>query len=419
MMAYLNFKNIVNALIVVVLSSMFFEDGLYFFVNYWGITLNSISMAALFLVMIAGLCVRENKFRIESESSFLFLVIYIYWTYSVFNSIYSLSFEDALFSIVKNFWYLVFFTIMFLYFQEFDRGRVKRLLNVSGFVSFWALIYFMCHQAFTGEMLRPEGYVGKFTLSPFLDYNMYVLMLCFSLIAMFFDLDKTRFKVFLYFCLVLLVLLVAIVVGSRRSIVFYVPLIVLFSLSFLRVQNFLLIMIVGFFASASLLVLLHNSNYLESSMMEGVSERVDRALSVFDSGSNTSGTRITRWNDAVEILSGADFFQLVIGLGQRSFYAFPEYIRYDGGKDYPHNFILTAFFEGGIVKVFLIVFLISIYCVLAFQLPRRFSGYLLTFMGLWFLTALISGEEFFMSKQIYIPFVFLAIFYLHRRDGRV
>jgi O-antigen ligase len=213
--------------------------------------------------------------------------------------------------------------------------------------------------------------------------------------------------------------MIAIIVGSRRSIVFYVPLVVLFSLSFLRARNFVFIMLVGLVLSASLLAFLYNSDFSGDSKVENVNQRIERALSVFDSDSDTSGTRLTRWHDAIEILSGSDLFQVAFGLGQRSFYAFPEYVREDGGKDYPHNFILTAFFEGGIIKVLLVFFLIFIYYFLAFKLPRPFSVYFCVFMGLWILTALISGEEFFMSKQIYIPFVLLALFSLCRRDGRI
>lgn len=283
-------------------------------------------------------------------------------------------------------------------------------MNYSGGISITILFFFTLYQAYIGELIRPEGFVGKFTISPFHDYNMYILMLSFSLIMLFFDLNTTRTKIFLFYLFIFILFVIAIFVGSRRSIVLYLPMLLLFSLSFHKSKNFLKFSFLALLLFSSTVYLIIDIDLTGDVKIQNIQDRVDRGLSVFDRDSETTGTRVERWKSAVDIMHEKNSYNLFIGLGQRSFYSYPEYIRPDGGKDYPHNFVLTALFEGGVLKLISLLMILFVLFILSFSLHKKIRWFFISFILLWLITVSISGEEFFMSKQIYLLFALLAVY---------
>ena len=361
-------------------------------------------------LLMKGKYLKREKILYNKNAFILFSFILIYWILSSFNTFYSESVDDAFFSLKKNGWYLLFFSFLYFFLQNKDPIYIKKVVNYSGLISIALLVFFLCYQTYTGELIRPEGFVGKFTISPFYDYNMYILMLSLSLIMLFFDLNTTRIKIFSFYLFLAILLVIAIYVGSRRSIVLYVPILFLFPLSFLKGKNFLKMSFLGLLLVSSIAYLVINLKLTGDIKIQKIEDRADRALSVLDRESNTTESRIVRWKSALDIMQRKNSYDLLIGLGQRSFYSYPEYIRVDGGKDYPHNFALSAFFEGGVLKLISLLMIVFLFVILNFSLQKKIRWFFNSFILLWLVTVSISGEEFFMSKQIYFLFVLLAIY---------
>ncbi|MCR4420957.1 MAG: hypothetical protein NUV32_00600 [Exilispira sp.] len=134
--------------------------------------------------------------------------------------------------------------------------------------------------------------------------------------------------------------------------------------------------------------------------------KINRILSSFSGQREIYSERFIRWYKAINIIKKFNFSQIIIGLGTRSYYSLNEFIRPDGSRDYPHNFILSAFIEGGLLKTILIL-IISFYSIKylikktkIIDEKKRIMLLLLYFI--WLIQVFISGDEFFNSKQIYL-----------------
>jgi O-antigen ligase len=139
----------------------------------------------------------------------------------------------------------------------------------------------------------------------------------------------------------------------------------------------------------------------------------------FDSTKNISevnlqpGSRYNRYNYAFQLINEYPILNLLIGKGSNYLQMFGQ--KFGGsGTDYPHNFILTAILQSGLIGALFVIGYIC-YCLflylkhLIFKETRFYFLIMLTSSFYWF----VSGNSIFSSK-IYIFFALLMPLAIYR-----
>lgn len=374
---------------------MLFEQGLSFFYTKLGISLSSISS----LLLIVSSCFYFNIKYLRGLILVFFSILFLYWTYSLINCIYSSSILDGLFSVIQGFYNILITIALFIIINKSKRN-IDKIMNFSGLSSFIILLFFTFYQQYTGELIRLDNFVGKFSFSPYEDYNMFVLMLYFSILFAFYN-KKVNFKYFLLFItMIIITLTLAFLVGSRRSIVLYTPVLLFFILGNVSKGKILFLLII---LPIFILLLIQSLNkvIIVDKNYQGIESYINRSLNFFTDSSSATDSRVIRWMHVIDKFEKEKNLYLLIGFGQRSFFSDTNFIRHDGSKDNPHNFLLTAFYEGGFPKVFLICSLLLILFISIRNNNKKLRSFYISYILIFLITVSMSGSEFFTSKHIY------------------
>lgn len=381
---------------------MLFEQGLSYFSSEYGITLSSIS--SFIIIIVSLIYFNKNIFRFPF---FLFLiVIIIYWTYSLFNCLYSNSMYDGIYSVIQGFYYILL-TVSLYILINLSKQKITTIIRFSGISSFLILLYFTFYQQYTGKLIRSPDFVGKFSFSPFEDYNMFILMLFFSVLFTFYDKKVNLKSLFLFLSMVLITITLAFLVGSRRSIVLYTPIVLLYLFKNIsRTKLFISVLIIPVFFI--LLISTLNKVNINDKNYKSLETYINRSLSFFTDTSSATDSRTERWSHVTNKFENSNLMFFVTGFGQRSFFHDRNFIRSDGSKDNPHNFLLTALYEGGLPKVFIICVLLFILLIYLNESKLKIKIFYIIFILLYLITVSMSGSEFFTSKHIYFYFALIA-----------
>jgi len=184
------------------------------------------------------------------------------------------------------------------------------------------------------------------------------------------------------------------------------------------------VFILGVLSTIVLIGVLHLSNsevttetffgHLDRLAFIDVNKRISRGLGFF-TGYYAETDRMERWRKASNIAGEYSVAELFWGRGTRSYFCEPEFTRSDGRRDSPHNFLFSALLEGGVIKLVVLLFFMAIWLRHIFLLTREsniwIGNFLMVSNCLWIVTVLISGEEFFYSKQFLLIFVVYAVFW--------
>lgn len=439
------FRHWLSFLLVGVWSSAIFEIGLPFFVDRLGF-----SLFMLFGVLFLGsglffiMVVKRGKLpgRLFFQNHKLLLLLYtLYWLIAWFGVLYSPDAARGLLATVQYTWYTVLALLTVLVLFHFSVEERSALFLLIGLSSFLILLYFSAVALKMGvPVSRLAGEEGKFSLSVFRDYNVFTYSLMLSVLLVFLSTKDTYrrvsiAKLFLYMALMLYVTVLGVISGSRRSSTLYGPIAALtpFLLLWTRsLRRFVRATVLSVVVVAMLAVIALNLFSLESApetiftnlddwALTDLNKRVSRGLGFLTGSYSDMSTRTTRWEAAWGIAGGYSVAELLIGRGTRSYLATPEFTRPDGGTDSPHNFLLAALLEGGILKLFVVVSFVVVWLLHVLMMYRGGGFWLMNFLAvsslLWIVSVLISGQEFFNSKQFLLILVVYAAFWRTGRRG--
>jgi O-antigen ligase len=201
--------------------------------------------------------------------------------------------------------------------------------------------------------------------SAFSDYNIFMLSLLTSIFIILSNIKKDKSFLSFYIFNIIIIFLFGFLSGSRRSMIYLLFYILVFS-KFTKIKQKKVVLAL-FLATLSIFIILIvfiDFNIIIKTNPEKASNayfsKINRILSSYSGEREIYSERFDRWNKAMNVIKKFSFCQIIIGLGTRSYYSLEEFIRPGGSHDYPHNFILSAFIEGGIIKTILVL-IISLY----------------------------------------------------------
>jgi len=421
------FKIWFGCLIVTLWSSALFEGGLNFFVERMGITVFRLS-GILFLTSSSLFLLGKAKLFGYSflKNHRLLLLLYAgYWLIAGAGVLYSPVAEFGLFAVVEYCWYtaLALLTILILY--HFSIEQRKLLFLLIGLFSLLILTWFSRSIVTTGvDPVARE----KFSISVFRDYNVFTRSLILSGLLILLGTKDTyssvpKVKLFSYIALILLVIGMGVLAGSRRSVALYGP-IAMFTPSFLlwiRSRRRFIRAVVSATVISTLMVVVLGGNInqevisgtvysnLDEAALQRANKRMDRVLRFF-TGEARIDSRLWRWEAAWDIAGEYSSSEILVGRGTRSFYNESKL-----SHTYPHNFLLSALLEGGVLKLLVLVALIVVWMCHVLLTCRGHSFWLANFLlasnVLWLVSVSISGEEFFGGKQFMLLVIVYATFW--------
>lgn len=432
----MDYKRIVNILIIGVWSSLIFEIGLSYFIDKFGVTLFNMLTVLLILFFVFGVLTKRLSLIIEINKiiKIIFIVYAFYWLFSTIGLLYTPEKSVAFKEVLQYIEYTLILLITVIFFNNISYDHMVRTLKSIGWVSLTVLISLTVFTLSTGVALNSLSEKNRFSISPFDDYNVFVYSLILSSLLIFLDKNSNIREVLKYTSIMLLIILIGVMAGSRRTITLYGPISLMLPVLMLWINKeymkvfkvilpLSLFMIIGFNVITNVnITTISNFFKLPMQATLDIEQRLDRGLSFIEEADIDSTTRTNRWEDSMNLISNYDIKELVIGRGTRSYFAEDEFIRSGGGKDSPHNFLLSAFIEGGIIKTLLILLFITLFTFnIIFVLKKRkfwTSVFLIVAFSTWILTTLISGLEFFYSKQFILIFLVNYFAYMERGDSR-
>jgi hypothetical protein len=433
------FKVLLAFLLIGLWSSAIFEIGFAHFVKRFGLSLYRL-FGILFLGSSLFYAVVVKKGSLSGRSFFqdhkvLFLLYILYWLITYFGVLYSPVAERGLLISLRYSWYtaLALFTVFVIF--DFSANQRKLLFLLIGVLSLLILSYFSSTTLITGvpvNILAEQE--GRFTLSVFSDYNVFTYSLILSICLVFIGTrdaysNISILKLLLYVVFLLCVMAVGVASGSRRSIMLYGPIAIMtpfFLLGLRSVRRFAWAGIFSIltFGFLTLFVLsLANPEIigetllgnLEERALTDLNKRVARGFGFLTGYHRDISTRTHRWDKALNVADEYSLKELLVGRGTRSYFAEPEFVRPDGSRDSPHNFVLAALLEGGVLKLFFLLLFITVWLRHIFLTCLHssfwFANFLIVSNLLWMTSVLISGTEFFYSKQFLLIFVVYATFW--------
>lgn len=428
-------------LICGVWSSSLFEVGLGFFIERLGVSLFVLFGVLLFGGFAMYLAAGGSTYgvRFYRAHSLPLLLYGLYWLVSWAGVLYSGDLHSGLLATAQYTWYtaLAFATIS-LWGLYSIRQRTM-IVTAIGLVSLAVLLGFSLYPIVTGGFRVSSAQTERFTVSVFRDYNVFTLSLLFSAAVLLMGWKAEQrlprlADTSVYIGLVVLCVLLGILAGSRRSIVLYgpvalfVPMFALLRtrwrrlLLFLPLLALLLVPVVALVRNPELITRIQAPG-LDDSAVTVTLNRMQRALQLFESGALDTSTRTLRWEEAVSIAQEYGPLEVLVGRGTRAFYAEPEFIRWGGGKDHPHNFALAALLEGGVIKLALILAFLfawyrTIWRVSRSHLSFWFVNFVLSANLIYLISVTISSEEFFGSRHFLTIVVLYAAFWQLRQAPR-
>lgn len=428
-------NKIINILIIGVWSSLIFEIGLSYFIDNLGVTLFNIFTALLFIVFTFSLLTKKIRLEIKVNKVMkrIFLIYIIYWIVSAIGLLYTPEKLTAFKDVLSYMEYTVILFITIIYFNNVSYKENVFTIRVIGWLSFLTLLFLTLFTLSTGTALNSLSEKNRFSISPFDDYNVFVYSLILSVLLIFINRKSKEKEILKYSVLMLLIILVGVLSGSRRSITMYGPisLLIPFILLWLKgryvsvlkiVIPLSIVIIIGFNLIANInIVAINNFFNLPMQAALDLEQRFDRGTSFVKNTEIDTSSRSGRWKDSTELIYKFNLKEVLIGKGTRSYFAEDVFIREGGGKDSPHNFLLSAFIEGGILKTTLIVLFIIIFILNIIYVNKIgdfwTSVFLIVAFSTWVLTTLISGLEFFYSKQFILILLVNYFAYMERSES--
>ncbi len=149
---------------------------------------------------------------------------------------------------------------------------------------------------------------------------------------------------------------------------------------------------------------------LDDTALQYAANRMERGVGFLTGERADITSRLWRWEAAWDVMGEFSWPELLVGRGTRSFESESK-LQYT----YPHNFLLSALLEGGVLKLLVLVAFVVVWMrhVLRACCGSSFwwANFLLVSNGLWLATVTISSAEFFSSKQFLLIFVVYAAFW--------
>jgi len=432
------YRAILSFIIIGVWSSAIFEIGFTYFIEKLGFSLFRLFGALLICSSVFYiLVIRKGKLpgRLFFRNHKVLIFLYIaYWLIAWFGILYSSNADIGLLISLQYFWYtlLALLTIFVLF--DFSVEKRMLLFFLTGLLSLLIMSYFSTTAFISGvpvSVLAEQK--GRFSLSLFHDYNVFTYSLLLGILLIFIY-AKNNYsnvsvqKLFFYVALIVGVMILGVTSGSRRTIMIYCPVAVITPFFLLGLRS-LGRFVKSIVFSATIFILLTisalywiNPEAVTDTTLErlgsrgyvDIVKRINRGLG-FITGYYDDTARIIRWERAWHLAGEYSLGELLIGRGTRSYFAEPDFIRPDGSRDSPHNFLLSALLEGGVLKLFVLVLFVTVWLYHLLLICRDSSFWLANFLIvsniLWIISALISGSEFFYSKQFLLIFIVYAVFW--------
>ncbi len=427
------------AVLVLVWSSAVFENGLSVFAQQLGVSVFMACSLALLVMFCGGVVMgwlRLVPIPFFREHPGLFATYALYWAVSLLGVLLTppAALDTGLVATTQFLWYSAIAGISLVILHHLTPGQRRTVWVVTGALILAVLLAASVVAVVTGvAVVATLANAGTFSVSAYGDYNMFTLSLLFGVLLLFAESggrDDSRWKVTGYVLMVGIAVLLGAMGGSRRSLLLYGPtsLLMLFLLELRRSPR----AVIG--AVGVLLIVAGGAGWLLSggaslrrrvlpeAAERATEQRLERSVGFFTGEHSDVTSRTDRWAEAVEVLRQYSIVELLVGRGTRSYMAAPEFRHWDGSTDKPHNFLLTAFLEGGLVKALVLAAFIGLWWYHVLRAGHHLSPWrhnlLITASLLWMLTVTISGEEFFVSRQFLLLPVVWASWPSGEDDGR-
>lgn len=424
----INYKNIVLVTLIGVWSTLIFEIGLSFFIEKLGYSLFNIFVSLLILLFIWGVLTYKITIEVKYNQyiKILFILYALYWGFSLIGVIYSSEISVGFMDVLQYIYYSFILFVTIVFFNNLDFKYFKKMLQIVGIISLLVLCFFTYYSLSSGVAINSLNERNRFSISPFDDYNVFVYSMLLALGLIFINKKLSTKTLMLYLILCIIIIIIGVISGSRRALILYGPITLIVPCILILLKNNIRMYLKAIFPILFIVTIIYvvitNLNIykigeyfqLNQQAMYDLQQKFERGIGFYTGYYSDTSSRTDRWDKAVEIIENSNMVELVIGKGTRSFFSESVFIRQNGGKDSPHNFILSSFIEGGIIKVSLIfLFIISFFYLIIKQVKRGEFWTMVFILGsffAWLITTLISGLEFFYSKQFIL--ILLVVYYL-------
>lgn len=415
-----------RVLIITLWSASLFELGIPLFLDRIGFSL--FFLCGLTLLFFAPLYLSMGHLKLpimnpQNPTVILLALLFIYSFYEAANLLWSQAPSFSLFYTMQSYWYLVLFLITFLIMRSKSELQITTDLSAIGLTTLavFSLLTIIAWQRGYGWGVFAD--VGTFRFALFRDYNMYLQCV---LIALSLSMVRVRGPkphpkhLLLYIIGLFVAVLIGVLSGSRRSIILYVPIafgvILLLILTQRRRSGlliaFLTIASVGLFAfSLSLLSgVFRAGDFGAAWALDGTFRNAARGFGFLTGDyADISGRRFW-WGQAVEVIQDFNLREFLTGIGKRAFFEDARFWTGDGGRRSPHNFVLSAMIEGGVIKLMLLLSIIFSLLAVAVRLIRFDfwqANAALSNLLIWIASVSISGAGFFNARIVFL--VILAV----------
>jgi hypothetical protein len=410
---------IIQILLILTWSSALFELGLPFFVEHLGISIFMLSAFTLLVIvgfwLLLGVKIKNCTFSSGLLNSQHWFIVGYAITYTI-TVIWSSSFLEGVREAAELWWYILLYIVSLIALNWISGDDRKKIFVYVGWVALSVLTFLAAYRYFS---FSDNSIDSKFRLSPFRDYNIFMQAFFVATSSIFLYIRGRYPKflhIFLFFLLGIFSIMLGIASGSRRVLVLYGPVFLLAPviLSFLRskksMRQVALAMIVLF---CTIWVGSLKFETIDDDNFEVLLPKIDRALG-FITGSYSDDNRLERWEDAISMYNELPVFKSFYGVGARGYYSDSRFVREDGRHDSPHNFILTALLEGGVMLLLVLTLVLLIISVNFISIVRRADFWPAIFLIIngiiWVLSVSISAQGFFDGKMVFLILLTMSVF---------
>lgn len=428
---------ILGIALVALWSASLFETGLQYFMERIGISLHMIAGALLLLLFSFSMVLRASRFKREAlaRRHRLAITAYVgYWVLAWFGVLYTpvATFDAGFKACLQYSWYTVLALASIMIMRQMNNKQRRDTARAIGIVSLLVLTGFSAIAIRTGvttsAILREAG---GFSIGAFKDYNVFTFALLLSAMLAWIERSENRslpskLSMLWYVAMVLFAVGLGVLSGSRRSLIAYgplalgVPLVLLFVRSrrrFLSAGLLLVAVTIGGLGgvASGIVPVPKQLVRVDDRVAAATEKRIKRSMGFVTGEYDERGSRLRRWRDARDIVAQYSATELVIGRGPRSYLATAQFTRPDGSPDTPHNFVLAALMEGGILSLTILLAFLGAWCWHVFQQAPRQSFWvanlLITGTLLWVFNVSISGDGFFTSRHFMLLVVIYSAFW--------
>lgn len=414
-------------LFLAVWSSGVFELDLPIFKNRLGISLFNLT-SFLFVVLWAMIFLVRPRFRsfglLIRHYKVLVLFYVIYWAISLLGS--TTVFAEGRHLSLLNIWYSIVFIVSleFLLYLSPDQRR-KLWIAVGRTVLIMFALVSIFGLARGSAVVDSSLGSTRYTISVFRDYNGFtqycIIAWLLAVSAGQANWTPNARRLGIYFMGLLFLIGMGMSCGSRRSALLFFPLglLIPYYLVSRRRGNIGALRairtgVLGLSAGLVIVTILRFSGIEVGTNFANQFERYfERGISVFTTGS-TGVERFELWDSSLNVIGGYSSTELLLGRGTRSFLYEPQMETKDGRPNWPHNFVLSALMEGGLVKVAILLIFVALWLisVVVFSRNQPFWMALFVLIGAayWMTSVSMSGQEFFNTRVFLMQFLFQAGF---------